>query len=180
MEAWPGLPVEDEGRLHDPGLRENFIERIFTLKRWRELLADNRSLGGLVEFQARNKLLLLAHSEKHYRRMGRLTATGKGKPLDDLFSEYEGLLLESLKLKSTVTKNTNVLHHLMGYFKKRLSPDEKKELLEIIEYYRAGHVPLIVPVTLINHYVRKYDQPYLRKQTYLNPHPISLQLRNHA
>ena len=180
MEHFPLIPVEDEGRLHDPKLRENFIEQIFTLKRWREVLAEKWSVGHLVEFHTQSKLLILSHSLNHYRIMGKLVAGGKGVPIKKLYSEYETLLMEALKLKTTRKKNINVLHHLMGYFKKQLAGDEKQELLEIIEQYYGGYVPLIVPITLVNHYVRKYNQPYLSKQTYLRPHPIDLQLRNHV
>jgi uncharacterized protein YbgA (DUF1722 family) len=112
--------------------------------------------------------------------MGKLVAAGKGMPIKKLYKEYESLLMEALKLKTTAKKNTNVLQHMMGYFKKQLSPDEKQEILEIIQQYYNGYVPLVVPVTLMNHYIRKYKQPYLSMQTYLNPHPIALQLRNHV
>jgi len=174
------IPVEEEGRLHDPKLRENFIERIFTLKRWREFRSGKAGLGGLVDFHTRNKLLVLAHSEKHNRAMGKLVAAGKTVPVQSLYSQYEASLMEALSLKTTAKKNSNVLYHLMGYFKNELSADEKQELMEIFDQYRAGYIPLIVPVTLINHYVRKYQEPYLAKQTYLNPHPVDLQLRNHV
>lgn len=180
LQHFPLLPVEEEGRLHDPKLRENFIEAIFTLKRWRENLARGRTRRGLVDFHARHKLLLLAHSPRHLRDMGKLTAQSDKRPLPDLYTDYQALLLEALHLKTTVKKNINALQHLMGYFKKELTADEKQELLEIFEHYRQGLVPLIVPVTLINHYVRKYDQPYLKTQYYLNPHPVELQLRNHV
>jgi uncharacterized protein YbgA (DUF1722 family) len=112
--------------------------------------------------------------------MGRLVAGAKEMPIDDLYHSYETVLMRALGLKTTTKKNVNVLHHIMGYFKKQLSPDEKQELLEVIEHYRQGFVPPIVPVTLVNHYVRKYDQPYLKQQYYLHPHPIELQLRNHV
>jgi uncharacterized protein YbgA (DUF1722 family)/uncharacterized protein YbbK (DUF523 family) len=180
MEHFPLIPVEEDGRLHDPKLRENFIERIFTMIRWRELLRKKRSMGNIVDFHTRNKLLLLSHSPKYYKMMGKLVADGKGMPIKKLYKEYERLLMAALKLKSTIRKNTNVLQHMMGYFKKQLSGDEKQELLEIIQDYYQGYVPLIVPITLINHYVRKYNQPYLSQQTYLNPHPVALQLRNHV
>jgi uncharacterized protein YbgA (DUF1722 family)/uncharacterized protein YbbK (DUF523 family) len=180
MEHFPLLPVEEEGRLHDPKLRENFIEAIFTLKRWRENLAQGRTRRGLVDFHTRHKLLLLAHIPRHMREMGKLTAQADKRPLPELYDAYQRLLLEALRLKTTVKKNCDVLHHLMGYFKKQLASDEKQELLEIIDHYRRGYVPLIVPVTLINHYVRKYEQPYLKAQHYLNPHPLELQLRNHV
>jgi len=180
MEHFPLLPVEEEGRLHDPVLRENFIERLFALARWRELLAEKGNLRGLVAFHTRHKLLVLSHSAKHYREMGRLVANAKKVPLRKIFEDYQKQLMEALKLKATPKKNANVLMHMAGYFKKQLSSAEKSELLEIITRYRKGLVPLIVPITLFLHYVRKYNQPYLKEQYYLNPHPIELQLRNHV
>ena len=180
MDRFPLLPAEEEGRLHDPELRENFIERIFTLKQWREVLAKKKSRGNLVDFHTQNKLLILSHSPKHYQVMGKLVARAKDLPLKELYQQYQAILMESLELKTTPKKNANVLMHMMGYFKERLPADEKQELLEVIENYRKGYIPLTVPITLINHYVRKYDQPYLKKQVYLNPHPLELQLRNHA
>jgi uncharacterized protein YbgA (DUF1722 family)/uncharacterized protein YbbK (DUF523 family) len=180
MDHFPLIPVEEEGRLHDLKIRENFIERIFTLRRWRKVLEEEKSRGKLVEFHTRNKLLILSHSPKHYREMGKLVADGKKFPNKLLYERYEQLLMESLRLKTTPKKNINVLQHLMGYFKKQLSADEKQELLEILETYREENIPLIVPMTIINHFARKYDEPYLKKQTYLNPHPVALQLRNHV
>ena len=180
MEHFPLLPVEEEGRLHDPRLRENFIERIFVFKRWREMMEGDRRTGRLIDFHTRHKLLIMSHSPKHYSLMGKLVAKAKEIPAHELYPQYSALLMEALKLKTTAKKNTNVLHHIMGYFKKQLSADEKQELLEVIEFCYREHFPLIVPITLINHYVRKYDQPYLKIQHYLNPHPIELQLRNHV
>ncbi len=180
MEHFPLLPVEDEGRLHDPGLREHFIERLFTLKRWRQTLALGPNRGNLVDFHTRHKLLVLAHSPNHYRLLGKLVAQAKAMSLPQLYEQYQARLMEALSLKTTVKKNVNVLLHAMGYFKKQLSAGEKEELLEVIENYRKGYIPLIVPVTLINHYVRKYDQTYLQSQYYLHPHPIELKLRNHV
>jgi uncharacterized protein YbgA (DUF1722 family)/uncharacterized protein YbbK (DUF523 family) len=180
MEHYPLLPVEDEGRLHDPKLRENFVERIFTLRRWREVLAKKESRGILVDFHTKHKLLILSHSPKHYQIMGKLVAQAKDIPLKDLYQQYQNILMEALQLKTTPKKNANVLMHMMGYFKEQLSSDEKQELLEVIDHYRQEYIPLIVPTTLINHYVRKYDQPYLKQQVYLNPHPLELQLRNHV
>lgn len=180
MDRFPLLPAEEEGRLHDPELRENFVERIFTLKQWREVLAKKKSRGNLVDFHTQNKLLILSHSPKHYQVMGKLVAQAKEVPIKELYTQYQILLTEALKLKTTAKKNANVLQHMMGYFRGQLSSDEKKELLEVIDLYRKELIPLIVPITLINHYVRKYDQPYLKKQIYLNPHPLELQLRNHV
>lgn len=180
MEHFPLLPVEDEGRLHDPKLRENFIERIFTLRRWREILAKGETRRNLVDFHTKHKLLILSHSPKHHQRMGKLVAEAKDLASQELYRQYQDLLMESLHLKTTPKKNANVLMHMMGYFKQELTSDEKQELQEIIDLYRTGFLPLIVPITLLNHYVRKYDQPYLKQQAYLNPHPIELQLRNHV
>jgi uncharacterized protein YbgA (DUF1722 family) len=180
MENFPLIPVEDDGRLNDPIIRENFILQIFTMNRWRDNLAGKKSLRKLVDFHTRNKLLILSHSQKHYRLMGKLVAGGKQMPIKDLYHQYELLLMEALKLKTTIRKNSNVLQHLMGYFKKQLTADEKQELLEVFGQYRDGYVPLLVPITLINHYTRKYDQPYLKQQTYLNPHPLELKLRTYV
>jgi uncharacterized protein YbgA (DUF1722 family)/uncharacterized protein YbbK (DUF523 family) len=180
MDRFPLIPAEDDGRLHDPAIRENFIERIFTLKRWRDTIAGSRSMGSLVDFHTRNKLLILAHSQKHYRIMGKLVAEGKQKPPKERLQQYVQVLMAALALKTTTKKNINVLQHLMGYFKQQLSSDEKQELLETFDQYRREQVPLIVPITLINHYVRKYDQTYLKKQTYLNPHPLELKLRTYV
>ena len=180
MEHFPLLPVEDEGRLHDPGLRENFIERIFALKRWRAVLQSKESRGNVVDFHTRHKLLILSHSPKHYQMMGMLVAKAKALPIKELYQQYQTILMEALRSKTTSKKNSNVLMHMMGYFREQLSGDEKRELLEVTEAYRKGYTPLIVPVTLIQHYVRKYEQPYLKEQIYLNPHPLELQLRNHV
>jgi uncharacterized protein YbgA (DUF1722 family) len=180
MEYFPLIPVEDEGRLHDPKLRENFIESIFVFRRWRKLLSEPKRRGGLVEFHTAHKLLILSHSIRHYGDMGRLVAKAKEFTLNILYERYQVLLMEALRLKTTTKKNVNVLQHLLGYFKKQLSSDEKQELLELINHYHQHHVPLIVPITLVNHYVRKYNQPYLKQQHYLHPHPVELQLRNHV
>ena len=180
MEHFPLLPVEDEGRLHDPVLRENFIERIFTLKRWREIMRKKETRANLVDFHTQHKLLILSHSPGHYRLMGGLVAKANAFTIKELYNRYRIILMEALQLKATPKKNANVLMHMMGYFKKELTSDEKRELLEVIDDYRLGYTPLTVPVTLINHYIRKYNQPYLKEQIYLNPHPLELQLRNHV
>jgi len=180
MAHYPLIPVEDDGRLHDPNIRENFIERIFALRRWRQTVDNGKNMGNLVDFHTRNKLLILSHSPKHYKVMGKLVAQGKQMPMKELYAQYEMTLMEALALKTTPKKNLNVLQHLMGYFKKQLSKDEKQELLDVFDRYRREFVPLVVPLTLINHFVRKYDQSYLKLQTYLNPHPVELKLRTHV
>jgi uncharacterized protein YbgA (DUF1722 family)/uncharacterized protein YbbK (DUF523 family) len=180
MAHFPLIPAEDDGRLHDPNIRENFIERIFALRRWRQTVENGKNMGNLVDFHTRNKLLILSHSPKHYKVMGKLVAEGKQMPLKELYAQYETTLMEALALKATPKKHLNVLQHLMGYFKKQLSKDEKQELLDVFDRYRQEFVPLVVPLTLINHFVRKYDQPYLKSQTYLDPHPVELKLRTHV
>lgn len=180
MKRFPLVPVEEDGRLNDPILRENFIEQIFTLKRWRKTLKKGRSMKNLVAFHTHNKMLIRSHCERHYSAMGKLVAQGKQQPTTKLYRHYEELLLKAMRLKATDRKHTNVMLHMLGYFKKVLSKDEKQEMIEEIEKYRQGYVPLIVPLTLFRHYVRKYDEPYLKQQTYLNPHPAALKLRNHA
>lgn len=179
MEHFPLLPVEDEGRLHDPDLRENFIERIFTLNRYRTAMGKRRPASALVEFHAQNKLLIMSHSPALGKEMGRLVSSA-GDGRQNLFECYEELLLRALSLKASVPKHVNTLQHIMGYFKKLLTPAEKQELVEIIETFRQEQVPLVVPVTMLNHYVSKYDVEYLAGQYYLHPHPLELKLRNHA
>ena len=179
-EHFPLIPVEEEGRLHDPTLRENFIERIFTCRRYSEAMDEKKRIESLVAFHTKNKLLLMAHSPKHLKPMGNLVAHAKELSKRDFFAQYERLLTEGMSVKPSTAKHTNVLHHIMGYFKKNLSADEKQELLGVIDQYRQGFIPLIVPVTLLNHFVRRYNESYLNEQTYLNPHPLELQLRNHV
>jgi uncharacterized protein YbgA (DUF1722 family)/uncharacterized protein YbbK (DUF523 family) len=180
MQHFPLLPVEEEGRLHDPGLRENFLESLFTMKRWRETRALGTKRGHLVDFHTRHKLLIMSHSPKHYGLLGKLVAQMKEIPLPEMYERYQTLLMEALRLKTTIKKNANVLLHVMGYFKKYMSPAEKEELLRIVNNYQKGYIPLIVPVTLLNHYMWKYDQTYLKSQYYLDPHPLELKLRNHV
>ena len=180
MDHFPLIPVEEEGRLHDPKLRENFIESVFVFKRWRALLQEGKSRGKLVAFHTQHKLLAMSHSVEDYRAMGKLVARAKELSLDELYDTYQDHLMAALRLRTTLKKHGNVLQHMMGYFKKALSADEKAELLGYLDLYRQGYLPLVVPITLIKHYVRKYDQPYLKDQYYLHPHPVELQLRNHV
>ncbi len=180
MARFPQIPCEEDGRLHDPFLRENFIERIFVFKRWTDAWHESRSLRTLVDFHSDHKLLIMAHSPAHLTRLGRLVANPERRPLQDIAAEYIALLMEGLKPIATARKNTNVLQHMAGYFKKSLSPGDKEELLGTIGNYHRGMVPLIVPIVLLQHYVRMYDEPYLKRQVYLHPHPLELMLRNHV
>jgi uncharacterized protein YbgA (DUF1722 family)/uncharacterized protein YbbK (DUF523 family) len=180
MAGFPLMPVEEEGRLNDPVLRENFIDRVFAYHRWQNALAGSKSAAALVEFHTRHKYLLLAHSERHYRRLGRLVADMKKNPLRGAYEEYGRGFMEALAIRASAKKHANVLDHMMGYFSERLSAAERCELVELIRDYREQLVPLIVPVTLIQHYVKKYDAAYLNQQIYLSPSPKELMLRNYV
>jgi uncharacterized protein YbgA (DUF1722 family)/uncharacterized protein YbbK (DUF523 family) len=180
MARFPLLPVEDDGRLHDPILRENFIERVFVSHRWLVMTGKEFKFKDLEIFHRDHKLLLMSHSPKHLTGLGRIAANHERSPLSRAASEYHQLLMAGLKLIATPKKQTNVLMHMLGYFKKRLTKDEKQELIDIIEKYRQGTLPLIVPVTMLAHYVRKLAEPYLQGQIYFNPHPAELMLRNHS
>jgi uncharacterized protein YbgA (DUF1722 family)/uncharacterized protein YbbK (DUF523 family) len=176
----PHLPVEEEGRLYDMNIRGNFIERVFAYRRWKDFLLEKRSIGELVEFHTRHKLQLMAHSPKIYRDLGKLVAEGKSVDGPLLLDRYQELFMRSLSHFSTAKKNSDVLFHIMGYFKQNLAHGEKAELVDVISQQHDGIIPLIVPITLLKHYINKYDQQYLKKQFYLNPHPLELMLRNHV
>lgn len=180
MERFPSLPVEDEGRLNDALLRENFIERIFTLHRFRQAMQPRPSVGRLVKFHEQNKFLIMCHHQAKMRELGRLTAGTRKDNLAGQIQIYERELLAALKPVAKAKRHANVQQHILGFFKHELTHDEKQEMLETIERFREGLVPLIVPITLMNHYVRKYNIEYLQGQYYLDPLPVELQLRNHA
>lgn len=180
MERFPLLPVEEEGRLHDPKLRETFIEAVFTLRRWREMCAQTPNASMLMRFHAQHKYLLMAHSPRLLSEAGRIAAGAGKHNMEETLRAYEDTLIKTLRTKTTTAKNVNVLLHMAGYFKKTLDAGDRAELLDAIERYRQGFVPLIVPVTLIAHHVRRLDTPYLKDQVYLQPHPVELALRNHA
>lgn len=180
MERFPLIPVEEEGRLCDPLLRENFIERVFCYRRLRGLLQNGVTTHDLVRFHTIHKYLLLSHSPQQYRLLGRLMAEGRRSRPKDLAFRYGELFMKALAMKATVRKHVNVLHHLLGYFKDRLGRQEKAELLDVIEDYHRGLTPLLVPLTMIKHYVRLFGVAYVGDQVYLNPHPKELMLRNHV
>lgn len=180
MERLPSLPVEEEGRLHDARLRENFVERIFAYRRLRSLLGGRFSAGELVAFHTAHKLQLLAHSPKHYRALGRLVAEAKRLPEAELRARYEQGFMEALRHLATPRRNTNVLEHCLGHLRKRLDPEARSAMKGLVEDYRRGLVPLVVPLTLIRHYVERAEVDYLRGQVFLEPHPKELMLRNHV
>jgi uncharacterized protein YbgA (DUF1722 family)/uncharacterized protein YbbK (DUF523 family) len=174
----PTLPVEEEGRLCDPRLRENFVERVFAYRRLRALFASRWSAGRLVRFHTAHKLVLLAHQPAAYTSLGRLVARVNEMPRADVQAEYERVFMEALSRIATPARHANVLQHVLGYVRDRLDGDSRAELLSLIEEYRNGLVPLIVPITLIRHHVRRLNVEYLQGQVYLDPHPKELALRN--
>lgn len=180
VERFPALPVEEEGRLSDPRLRDNFVERVFAYWRLRRLFKARWSLGGLVAFHTAHKLILMAHSPEAYRELGRLVARARDIHRPDLERRYTKLFMAALTAIATPRRHVNVLQHMAGYFKDRLDADSKRELGAAIEDYRCGLVPLIVPITLLRHYVRVHGTAYLEGQHYLSPHPKELMLRNHV
>lgn len=175
---FPLIPVEEEGRLNDPILRENFIERVFCYRRWHELLRTRLARKALIDFHARHKYLLLAHSRDYFQVLGRLVADAKRSTTTELAQRYGAQFMDALKIKATVRKHVNVLNHLIGSFKDRLTPVEKDELRGVIDDYHKVLTPLVVPLTLIKHYVRSFEITYLQNQVYLSPHPKELMLRN--
>lgn len=180
MEQCPSLPVEEEGRLSDPRLRENFVERVFAYWRLRGLFGGRWSQGALVAFHTGHKLILMAHSPEAYRTLGRLVAGVHELPRHELERRYTELFMSGLTVMATPRRHVNVLQHIAGYFKNLLDPGSKAELGGAIDDYRRGLVPLVVPITLLRHYVRLHNVSYLVGQLYLDPHPKELMLRNHV
>jgi uncharacterized protein YbgA (DUF1722 family)/uncharacterized protein YbbK (DUF523 family) len=181
MRRFPLLPLEEEGRLHDMGLRENFIERIFVNHRWTCLLEKDPNPRGLVAFHTAHKLSMMAHSPEHYRKMGRLVAQAGSLPWQELVDTYGLLLMDGLRVMATRGRHVNVLQHLMGFLKEFVSAEDKTELLSLIEDYRQGLVPLIVPLTLLKHHLNRFPVPdWVHQQVYLHPYPKELMLRNHV
>jgi len=180
MKQFPLTPVEEEGRLCDPTLRENFIERVFCYRRWQDLIQRGATRQALVQLHTIHKYLLMAHHPQQYEILGRLIGQAHRSRPKELAHRYGELFMNTLAVKATVRKHVNVLHHIIGHFKERLSANEKSELLSVIGDYHHGLSPLVVPLTLIKHYVRIFDVSYIREQVYLNPHPKELMLRNHV
>jgi uncharacterized protein YbgA (DUF1722 family)/uncharacterized protein YbbK (DUF523 family) len=179
MEAHPNLPVEDEGRLNDDRLRENFLTRVFMRHRWLGGPAVERSAGSLVQFHSRSKMLVLAHDPEAYRALGRLVAeAGAGPDLDERMKEYEALLMRSLSRPPSRGRHVNVIHHMLGFLKRMLPSEDRADILDVVESYRAGTVPLITPITLLRHHLRKVDDPWAHGQFYLDPYPAELGLRS--
>lgn len=178
MRELPWLPVEEEGRLGDATLRENFIQRVFVLRRWFGLREDGLSAASLTRFHARHKLIVMSHDQIEYLALGRLLAEAGKSDLEQVADEYLRKLMAVLKTTATRGKHVNVLQHITGYLKKSLDADDRRELAQTIEDYRRGLVPLIVPITLLNHFFRKHPHSYIADSWYMNPYPAELILRN--
>lgn len=179
MQRFPHLPVEEEGRLNDPSLRENFVSRVFAYHRWLQLAEKRITRAGLTRFHAQHKYLLLAHSQVGTQRLGQLLARPDHfADIRHLATAYMDAFTEVMRRPPTRRGHTNVLQHLAGYVSDQLDAEDRQELAEMIEHYRRGLLPLIVPVTLLRHYVRKFHVPYLLDQVYLSPHPHELMLLN--
>lgn len=180
MDTFPFIPAVEDESLNNIDLRENFIIRIFACSRLKEQFAVDSRTSAVIEFHRRHKYLLMAHSPAIQKEMGNLVAQVKNVPRADFIKRYESLFMNALRYRATVKKNANVLTHIAGYFKKRITADERKELQEVIEDYQQERIPLMAPITLLRHYVRKYGENYLADQYYLYPHPLELKLRYHA
>ena len=178
MQRLPLLPVEEEGRLGDAVLRENFIERVFVYHRWQRLVRKGLSAKGLIEFHSDHKFLILSHQQKAYRELGRLVANAGGSDLEKLAGEYVAILMNALKRPARPRQHVNVLEHLLGFLKEHLDKSDREEMAETIAQYREGLLPLIVPITLIRHHFRRHPDPYIQRQYYISPHPKELMLRN--
>jgi uncharacterized protein YbgA (DUF1722 family)/uncharacterized protein YbbK (DUF523 family) len=178
IERFPLVPVEEEGRLCDPPLRENFIERVFCYRRYQDLINGGVTRQAVVRFHTIHKYLLLSHSQLHYQALGRLVGQAHRYRPKELAGKYGELFMKALAVKATARKHVNVLQHIVGFFKDRLRAQERRELTDVIEDFHRGLTPLVVPLTLIRHYVTMFDVGYIREQVYLNPHPKELMLRN--
>jgi uncharacterized protein YbbK (DUF523 family)/uncharacterized protein YbgA (DUF1722 family) len=180
IKRYPNLPMEDEGRLRDPRNRENFIVRIFSYQRLQQLMNSEFSRGRLFDFHTHHKLLLLAHSRKQCAALDHLVAQAKQLSPTQLRQQYSALFMQALSTRTTAKKNVDVLQYMLRYLKKLLGKDDRQDILKSISDYHHSLVPLVVPLTLIKHHVRKFRIEILMDQVYLNPHPTELLLRNHV
>lgn len=177
-EHFPELPLEEEARLNDPVLRENFITRVYAFDDWKRRVEAEPSYHALLQFHSRQKLLLMAHHVESYRELGRYLAEAHREPLDDAMAHYLRLFMAALSRRATRKTHTNALTHVLGYLKQSLDGPSRQDLLQAIEEYRLGQVNLVVPLRLLTHYVKRHGSDYIRAQTYLDPHPYELGLRN--
>jgi uncharacterized protein YbgA (DUF1722 family)/uncharacterized protein YbbK (DUF523 family) len=178
--ALPMLPVEEEGRLCDPAIREHFVERIYACRRLRRLMEDRSRIGNLVQFHARHKLQLLAHSPLLYERLGRSVANAGAVASEQLALDYGRSFASALSTIASRARHANVLQHIAGYFRRALSTAARRAVAAATADYQQGLIPLVVPMRLIEHYARLHDIQYLCEQSYFDPYPAELMLRNHV
>ena len=177
MENFPELPVEEEGRLSDPVLRENFIQRVFVYSRWKTLKQSGLSIAKLQAFHAQHKYMMMSHNQDKARELGAMLA--KAEESIDVFADhYIADLMALLKFVATRRNHTNTLQHIQGYLKEALDASDKQEINEMIDDYRQGLLPLIVPITLLRHHFRRHPNSYIMNTLYMNPHPRELMLLN--
>lgn len=179
MENFPNMPVEEEGRLEDAHLRENFLQRVFIYSRWRKLMTAELGIAELQQFHAMHKYIFMSHNQTEARELGAILANHKGMDIDQLATQYLDQMMQLLKNIATRKNHVNTLQHIQGYLKRDLDADAKAELTGIVADYRKGLLPLIVPITLLRHHFRKYPNEYITQSYYLNPHPGELMLLNH-
>ena len=177
-EADPLLPLEDDGRLNDPGLRESFVTRALVYHNWKQLLAEGLTPGGLIDFYSRHKYLVMAHHLPSYKQIGPMLAEAGKRDIDSLGKEFIHVLMSALTHRASRRSHSNVLFHLSGYLKKRIESEERQRLKQLIEQYRLGHIPLVVPVTMLKHHFANHPNAYIDQQVFLEPYPDELQLRN--
>jgi len=177
MQQMPWLPIEEDGRLNDPVLKENFITRVFTLHDFYQNVGNDITRGNIVAFHSRYKLTLMAHHPSSYRELGRLVANIKDYEIEHFYDLYRKGLMQAMSHRASRKNNTNVLMHIQGYFKRYLDKKEKAELRNVIDDYRVGVLPLLAPLTLIKHYLATHPDEYLEQQKFLEPHPQELRLR---
>ena len=178
MERHPLIPVEEEGRLNDSVLCENFFERVYAYRRWKEITHPEKNIQGLIEFHAKHKLMLMARGSHYYQELGRMVAGTKSADLMQRRELYISRFMEVMKITSHPGRQVNVLQHIMGYLKQAISHEDKQELLSVFEAYRQYQLPLITPVTLLRHHLRVHPQHYISEQHYLEPFPEQLALRS--
>jgi len=178
MEKYPLIPVEEEGRLNDAALCENFFERVYAYRRWKNISNADRNVQGLIEFHSRHKFMLMARGSHYYSELGRMVAGTRASDLAERREKYITRFMQVMKLKSHPGRQVNVLQHIMGYLKQALTSEDKRELLSVFEAYRQHQLPLITPVTLLRHHLRVHPQAYVAKQHYLDPFPEQLALRS--
>ncbi len=175
---FPLLPLEEEGRLGDPHLRENFIQRVYVMQRWKQLIESGLSIHKLTVFHSRHKLIAMSHEQNQARALGKLAASANTENLQQVSQQYAEDLMKCLKITATRGNHVNVLQHIQGYLKTQLDKEDKAELIETIENYRLGYLPLVVPITLLRHHFRKNPDPFIDRSFYMTPHPQELAALN--